>query len=362
MGKLKDFGREAQGAESKKEINPELKELLDEMPPCMRGLSGAWLIFTVLDVICFFISIFSALLESVPVAVIFGVIGTFLLIMSNYVFRSRVIFPITGLADMAKRISEGSYGFLKKKEHDDEVGDLTDAINDMSVKLAAAEKTQTEFISSVSHELRTPLTAITGWSETLLCDEAIQGDSRRGIEIISKESERLGNLVGGILEFTRIQDGRFTLNLEPVDMCAELEDIVFTYREIFTRDGLELVYSAPENGVPEITGDPHRLHQVVLNILDNAVKYAGKGVVELSLKQNGEYVEISVRDHGPGISETDLPYVKKKFFKGSSKQRGSGIGLSVCDEIVNRHGGKLDISNAPGGGALVKVSLPVKTQ
>lgn len=94
-----------------------------------------------------------------------------------------------------------------EKTHNDEIGELTDAINDMSQKLSQAERVQTEFISSVSHELRTPLTAITGWAETLAYDEAIRGDSRRGIEIITREAGRLTKMVEELLEFTRIQDG-----------------------------------------------------------------------------------------------------------------------------------------------------------
>ncbi len=339
-----------------------LKKLAEKLPASLRGLAGTWILISSLDLVLFFAAIVLALTGHTAWAIVLGALGAALLILSNFWFGGRVTLPLTGLSDMSRRIADGSYGSLREKQHDDEVGALTDAINDMSVKLAAAAKTQTDFISSVSHELRTPLTAITGWSETLLYDEAIQGDSRRGLEIISKESGRLTNLVGELLEFTRIQDGRFTLSLETVDVCAELEDIVFTYKGILAQEGMKLEYSAPEDGVADITGDPRRLRQVVLNILDNAGKYARQGKVELSVKQDGEYVIITVRDHGPGIREADLPNIKKKFYKGSSKERGSGIGLAVCDEIVIRHGGTLTVSNAEGGGALATVSLPVRTQ
>jgi signal transduction histidine kinase len=140
--------------------------------------------------------------------------------------------PILELGDTARRIAAGSYGALAEKRREDELGALTDAINDMSVKICTANQTQTEFISSVSHELRTPLTAIAGWSETMLYDEAIQGDSRRGVNIILKESGRLTNMVEELLEFSRIRDGRFTLNFETFDICAEVEDIVFTYGKL----------------------------------------------------------------------------------------------------------------------------------
>ena len=135
------------------------------------------------------------------------------LIGVNLWFSSRVSEPIAKLSDHARRIAEGTYGIKLEKERDDELGVLTEEINDMSEKVAIAEKSRTEFISQVSHELRTPLTAITGWAETIAYDPAVQGDSLRGIHIISKEAERLTGMVKELLEFTRIQDGRFNLRL-----------------------------------------------------------------------------------------------------------------------------------------------------
>ena len=126
-----------------------------------------------------------------------------------------------------------------------EIGKLTAEINNMSEKVAIAEKSRTDFISQVSHELRTPLTAIMGWSETIAFDPAVQGDSLRGINIISKEAERLTGMVTELLEFTRIQDGRFNLRIELIDIAAELEDALFTYGELMKQSGMEVNYSAP---------------------------------------------------------------------------------------------------------------------
>ena len=275
-------------------------------------------------------------------------------------FWSRVSDPIVYLTDVARRIADGSYGIQVEKLSDDEVGELTDALNEMSEKVAVAEKTRTEFISRVSHELRTPLTAIEGWAETIAYDEAVQGDSLRGIQIISKEAERLTGMVTEMLEFARIQDGRFNLRIETIDIAAELEDAIFTYGELFKQAGIEVSYDQPFAQIPRIPGDPERLKQVFLNLLDNAAKHGGEGgKVEVAIADEGSVVSITIRDHGHGIPENELPHVKEKFYKGSSKNRGTGIGLSVCDEIVSRHGGRLIIENAQGGGCLVTVTLPV---
>ena len=189
----------------------------------------------------------------------------------------------------------------------------------------------------------------------------MQGDSLRGIQIISKEAERLTGMVSELLEFARIQDGRFNLRVEPLDIAAELEDAIFTYGELMKQAGIEVSYDQPSMPIPVILGDPERLKQVFLNLLDNAAKHGGDGKrVEVAISAEGPSVRISFRDHGHGIPASELPHVKEKFYKGSSKNRGTGIGLSVCDEIVARHGGKLDIENAEGGGCLVTITLPIR--
>ena len=229
----------------------------------------------------------------------------------------------------------------------------------MSKKIAIADKTRTEFISQISHELRTPLTAITGWSETIAYDPAVQGDSLRGINIITKEAERLTRMVAELLEFTRIQDGRFNLRIELIDIAAELEDALFTYGEIMRQAGISIHYDPPEEEIPLIPGDPERLKQVFCNLLDNAAKHGEGEDIDVTLQQNGNSVRICFRDYGHGIPEDELPHVKEKFYKGSSKNRGTGIGLSVCDEIISRHNGTLDIRNAEGGGCEVEITLPM---
>ncbi len=334
-----------------------------ERPEALKGLKGVWLVISSAGVVCVLLTLVLGLCGEAGWAGLCAGCAVALLLLSNLWFRERVTNPILGLGDTARRIADGSYGSMAEKLRDDEIGRFVDAFNDMSVKIGEAGRTQSEFISSVSHELRTPLTAITGWSETLMYDEAIQGDSRRGVEIISAEAGRLTGMVEELLEFTRIRDGRFTLNLREVELELLLEELAFTYGELLKHDGIELIYEQPEEPLLPVTGDPARLKQVLLNILDNAAKYGRRGRrIELIGRNEGEYVKVQVRDHGPGFAEEDLPHVKERFYKGRGKERGSGIGLAVCDEIVTRHRGRLTVGNCEDGGALVTVELPVKTQ
>ena len=280
------------------------------------------------------------------------------LISSNYYLHS-IMVPVSQLTDKAKRISGGSYGVQIQTKYDDEIGELATAINEMSSKISQNEKMQSEFISQLSHELRTPLTVINGWSETLLADENMDPDTRQGLKIISGEAARLTDMVMELLDFTRIQDGRMTLAVEQTDIRSVFEDTVYMYSSRLAQDGIRLDYLDSEEDIPEIPCDGQRLRQVFLNILDNAAKHGGAGKrIEATMVTEGDFVVVRIRDFGPGIPEDELPLVKKKFYKGSASVRGSGIGLAVCDEIVEMHGGTLTLENAQGGGTLVTVKLP----
>ena len=294
-----------------------------------------------------------------------GLVVLAIVVFSNLYFLRTITEPIASLTGVARRIAEGSYGAQVEKTHDDEIGELTDAINDMSQKLSQAERVQTEFISSVSHELRTPLTAITGWAETIMSGEARdEGDVRKGMSIIASEARRLSGMVEELLEFSRIEDGRFTLSIEPMDIKAELEDAVYTYHEFLAAEGIAVYHTDCEEEFAPIPGDPDRLRQVFCNLLDNAAKHGGAGKrIDTAIYPDDGDVVITVRDYGPGIPPDELPNVKYKFYKGSSTARGSGIGLAVCEEIISRHNGELTISNADdeAGGCLVEIRLPTGT-
>lgn len=298
----------------------------------------------------------------VSITAAIGLVILLLVYVSNLYFVKSIVEPVASITEITKRIAGGSYGIQIEKQHDDEIGDLTDAINDMSTRIDQAEKMKSEFISSVSHELRTPLTAINGWAETIQRGEVRDAeDVKKGMGIIVSEAKRLTNMVEELLEFSRIEDGRFTLSIEPLDLKAEFEDAVYTYREFFRKDGIELTYVDGEEEFPAVDADPERLRQVFCNIMDNAAKHGGSGGrIDCAIHREGEeWAVITVRDYGPGIPTDELPHVKNKFYKGSSKARGSGIGLAVCEEIVSRHGGELLIGNAEGGGCVVTIRLPV---
>jgi len=298
------------------------------------------------------------ILLTVGVAAGLLIIVVAMVFVSNMVFINNVVEPVAEVTEAAKHIAGGSYGAQMENHYQDEIGQLIDAINDMSSQISKSERLKSEFISSVSHELRTPLTAINGWGETLLEDTDPQ-QLRRGVDIILKEAHRLTNMVEELLDFSKMQDGRFTLRIEQADIQAEFEDTIYTYMELFKQESIELHYDSWDEIIPTIPADPERLKQVFCNVLDNAAKHGGAGGrIDAAITTVDGQIAITVRDYGPGIPAEELPFVKQKFYKGSSKARGSGIGLAVCEEIISRHDGSFTIANGEGGGCLVTITLP----
>ncbi len=278
--------------------------------------------------------------------------------LSGVYFIGSIINPVAAIGQTARRIAMGEYAVRLEKRYDDEIGQLCDAINFMAGEIGAAEQVKNEFISSVSHELRTPLTAIKGWSETLQAAPEDHALVAQGLGVIGKEATRLTGLVEELLDFSRMESGRITLRTERVDVLAELEEAVFLYRDRASRAGIRLEY-CPCDSLPPITGDADRIKQVLVNILDNAVKYSrADDRVRIEAAGMPEGVQIVISDTGIGIEPQKLEKVRQKFYQTDPANPGSGIGLALADEIVRLHGGELEIDSEPQVGTSVAVWLP----
>ena len=282
-----------------------------------------------------------------------------LIIFSNRFFLRSIVAPVLRMNEFAKKITGGQYGVQLNVDYNDEIGELCRTLNEMSAELSRMEKSKNDFISSVSHELRTPLTAIAGWTDTIegsLDDKKL---ASQGLEIIKKETRRLSQMVEELLDFSRIESGGMRLQTEPFDLRGELYDAVFTYTDMLRQQGLQVDYSEPDEPIL-VFADRNRLKQVFLNIIDNAGKYGADGYrVQVSASTHDGQCVVHIRDFGQGIPPDELPFVKQKFYKGSAKGRGTGIGLSVCSDIVRLHGGTLDIESTVGQGTDVIITLPL---
>lgn len=300
----------------------------------------------------------------VLIGILAALVVLFFVMLSNSYFVSSIINPVKEIGRSARDIALGHYDVRIEKRYNDEIGDLSDTINYMAGELADSEKMQNEFISSVSHELRTPLTSIKGWSETLSqmgTDDAEL--TNQGLEVISNESDRLARIVEDLLDFSRMQNGRFSIRPEKMDLLAEVEETTVLYRERAKKENIALKYIEYSHPTMIIMGDKFRIRQVLVNVLDNALKYSRAGdTIRVELADMGSEVQIVVSDTGIGISKENLPHITDKFFRASKDGGipGSGIGLAVVKEIIDAHGGLLEIESIEGEGTTVIITLPKK--
>lgn len=292
-------------------------------------------------------------------AVIISVAVILLVISSGMYFVKSICVPLMQISVTAKKLAKGDFSERIAIRNNDEIGELSRVFNDMADELENSEAIKNDFISSVSHELRTPLTAIKGWSETLQAGYD-EDTYRKGMTVITHETGRLEGMVEELLDFSRIQNGRFSLQMANIDIIAELDDALLIYTDKARKENKTVHYTEPEF-LCVVYGDKNRLRQVFINVIDNAIKYTDPGgSVDISVEKGADTLTITVADTGIGIAASDLPKVKAKFYKADNTRRGSGIGLAVADEIISMHGGTLDIDSVLGKGTTVTITLPLK--
>lgn len=303
--------------------------------------------------------------QVIRISIVIAIVGIALfalLMFSGSMFIRSIVNPVKSVGETAKKIAGGDLeARIDHYPYNDEIGELCATINDMAAKLSVTDRLKNDFISTVSHELRTPLTAIKGWGETLLqIGETDPQMANRGMSVIINEASRLNEMVEELLDFSRMSSGRMKLNIERIDVLAELDEVVFAFRERTAKNGLEIIYNVPQIPAPA-TADASRMRQVFINILDNAVKYTEHGgkIVVLAEIPNPATLVVTISDTGIGIPAEDLPHIKEKFYKVDSTIRGSGIGLAVVDEIIKLHNGEFEIASVYGEGTTVKITLPL---
>jgi signal transduction histidine kinase len=289
-----------------------------------------------------------------------------------YLARS-IARPVRETAAGATRFADGNLSTRLKEGGPGEVGDLTRAFNEMAGRLAAArteleaqnaqlresERLKSELVNTVSHELRTPLASVLGFTSLLLTREFGSETRRHYLGIVDAQARRLSGLIDDFLDVRRIEEGRFELADELLDMSHLLREEAQLYSAQSGRHQVEL--DLPEEPLP-VRGDPDRLRQVIGNLLSNAIKYSPHGGrVGLAAEHDGDSVRVRVRDEGIGIPRNQQPRIFTKFFRGdvaASGIGGTGLGLAVSRDIVESHGGRIGFTSSEGEGTTFWLELP----
>jgi signal transduction histidine kinase len=246
----------------------------------------------------------------------------------------------------------------------------TAELRDANVRLAAAnlellelDRLRSALLSNVSHELRTPLTGILGSAQNLR--DGLAGGLNRAqheyVAMIEHDSGRLIRVVNELLDLGRLDAGRIRLERAPVDVRELLDEVVILMRSAAERGGVTV--ELPGRDAALICADTDKLKQILINLLDNAIKFSRpRGTVSLSVTTGGDSVRVTVRDHGPGIAAADLPHVFERFYRGQSAATtttGTGLGLAIARNLARLHGGDITVESAPQRGSTFTLSLPL---
>jgi len=278
-------------------------------------------------------------------------------------FAESIIQPLRELKEFANELAHGNYNIkLKnKKIRKDEIGDLAETFEHMASEIDKTRRLKEEFISSISHELRTPLTSIKGWSETLGYENITKEELDLGLGIIQDETERLINLVEELLDFSRLSSDRIRLQIDMVNIELLVKGVTNQLKVKSNENNISLTYKFENTNIVPIQGDKNRLRQVLINLIQNAIKFTPpEGFIEVIVSQNEEYTTIVVKDTGSGIKSENLEKVLEKFFQEDFHKSGSGLGLAISNEIVKLHGGKINIESEKNVGTTITFTLKNK--
>ena len=276
----------------------------------------------------------------------------------------RVTHPVKELTVAAREIAHGRLDKRVEVTGDREIAELSETFNYMLGRLQESMELQRDFVANVSHELRTPLTSIEGFSTALLEGVAQNEEKRqRYLKIIIDESRRLVRILNDLLILSRLDAGEISLRPAPIDLPELLEGLRERFLSAAHEKGLSLTVEAAP-GLSSLVADRDRLEQVLINLLDNAVKYTGEGGM-VALRASGigrGRILFEVSDTGPGIPPEDLPRVFDRFFRversRSQQHGGSGLGLAICKQLVEAMGGSISVDSRLGQGSTFRVELP----
>jgi signal transduction histidine kinase len=280
-------------------------------------------------------------------------------VLAIYLGR-RITRPVLALSKAADEISKGRYDVeVPRVPGGGEIGHLADRFREMTTRLAEAEELERNFLMSVSHELRTPLTAIRGHVAALR--EGVVTDAgavEQSLEIVAAEAERLGRLVGDVLDLAKLDAHRFTVLSEEVDMGRVVERAYTTFSDEARRRGIE--YTADADGAPVIVSDGDRVLQIISNLLSNAFRWTPDGGrIELELQTRNGAVLVDVADTGPGIPPDERERIFRPFW--SRDGRGTGLGLPIARELAVALGGRIELRSELGTGSRFRLVLPNRT-
>ena len=286
-------------------------------------------------------------------------------LVATYFISERLVSPIRAMSKAAKSFAKGQFDVRVPVRGNDEIAELASAFNNMAASLASNEEMRRLFLANVSHDLRTPMTTISGFIDGIL-DGAIPKEKHEYyLGVIASEVRRLSRLVSALLDITKIQAGERKFTMENLDICEMCRQVLISSEQRIEAKKLDVEFECDRDNMYAV-GDKDAIHQIVYNLMDNAIKFSYEGgKYRISIKEDGQKIVTSVYNEGVGIPESDIPYVFDRFYK-SDKSRGLdktgvGLGLYIARTIIDAHGENIFVESEKGKWCRFTFTLPKGT-
>lgn len=269
----------------------------------------------------------------------------------SVLLTQRMTTPLRNMTEVVRSYGQGDFSARTPIEGDDEIAQLALTFNNMAQDLQENEETRSTFIDNVAHELRTPMTSIKGFVDGILDGTIPYEMQDRYLEIVSQEVGRLSRLTRSMLDVTKLEKGEYSQNAVSYDVWETITMVVFGAEKRIDEHNIRIEGLAPVRTL--VHADPDVVHQVVFNLVDNAVKFAGEhGVITLHVEKKQNNVYVSVKNTGEGIRKEDIPHVFDRFYKTDKSRslntEGAGLGLYICKKLINKSGGDIMVRSKTG--------------
>jgi two-component system OmpR family sensor kinase/two-component system sensor histidine kinase BaeS len=291
-----------------------------------------------------------------------GLIASIVALAIGLLLARQLTAPLRALTQAAHRLADGDTPQVEVRSQD-EVGELSQAFNQMAQSLARQDTLRRNLMADIAHELRTPLTVIRSDLEALL--DGVYEPTPQALASLQEETLLMSRLVDDLRALAQAEAGQLRLERQPTDLSQLLHGVVSSFDLQAESQGQTLNLDLPP-ALPPVNADPHRVRQVVANLVSNALRHAanategeGGGRVVVAAVQESEAVQVSVSDNGPGIQPQDLPHIFDRFWQGDrARADSSGLGLAIARELVRAHGGQIWAESTSGQGATFRFTLP----
>lgn len=289
-----------------------------------------------------------------------GIVAIILTILTIFILTRFITLPLVRMKEATEKMSQGQLEVTLGYERNDELGQLESSIRKLAQDLEKLKQERNDFLASIAHELRTPLTYVKGYAEIANREGISDEDRKHYLLILKEEAGHLATLVGNLFDLAKMDQNQFSIKKQKVRLCGLIQQIVEKTNPLLAEKGIQLNIHCDTDMTTMV--DPERFQQVILNLMDNSIKYSGSSsTITISAKEMKKWIQVTVEDEGEGIPKNHLPYIFDRLYRvdksRSRKLGGTGLGLSIVKEIIEEHQGTIEVESTVGKGTKMIIQL-----